>query len=186
MKEKSSLKIWLTGLLATGSVALVCFGVAKFLGYHSFAFAWTLNFLLMAWFTSLVSAILPKLDASYFLPKPFEKDGKIYKYAGVLAYRKLLALLRWDKMMPKGVTVQPNAAALQQLEYNTRVSETGHTLIFLLVLVVTVVMTDSLKQAKWLWFTNILLNVYPVLLQRYNRPRYLRLLQRFNVAERPK
>ncbi|WP_183906736.1 glycosyl-4,4'-diaponeurosporenoate acyltransferase CrtO family protein [Rufibacter immobilis] len=153
--------------------------MAQLFGYASFGFAWTLNFLLMAWFTLLVNQLKPNLDSSFFLPKPFEMEGKLYRYAGINVYRKLLVWTGWEKITRKGNAIQANVASLRTLEYNSRVSETGHLLIFLIVLTVSLMAVATVREAKWLWLTNILFNVYPAFLQRFNRPRYLRLLRYF-------
>ncbi|GGK63598.1 hypothetical protein ACD591_00860 [Rufibacter glacialis] len=183
MQKNPFLKIGLSSLLATGSTALVCYGVGRFLGYGSFAFAWVLNFMLMAWFTFLVNQMSPNLQAGYFLPKPFEKEGKLYQYAGIHAFRKMLVWIGWEKLMRKEHGLKINATSLRQLEYNTRISETGHLFIFLIVLLVTFLVTMHNTGTLWLWLTNILLNVYPVFLQRFNRPRYLKILQKHNYLE---
>jgi hypothetical protein len=179
MANHTLLKIWLTRGVATGCTALACYATAAYFGDASLTFAWVLNFLLMPWFTLLVNQRKPTFSARYFLTKPFENEGRIYRYAGVHIYRKLLVWIGWEKIMRQGNTIQANTAALQTLEYNTRVSETGHAIIFLIVLAVTVITFENIDQAKWLILTNVLLNVYPVLLQRFNRPRYLRILKHF-------
>lgn len=69
-----------------------------------------------------------------------------------------------------------------QLEYNTRKSEFGHLIIFIIVLFVTifVVLRFDIKESLWLIGLNLILNIYPILVQRYNRPRLRRLLMKYS------
>lgn len=159
-----------------------CYTVGIFLGFSSFAFAWVLNFSLMALYTFIASRIKFRLNSSYFEPGKFEKRGKLYKAVGVPLYKKLLVWIGWEKLNKKNSVLKPDYNSLKQLEYQTRSSEFGHTLIFVLVNFTAVIVTDTLRDAKWLIILNLLLNLYPVLLQRYNRPRYQMVL--FNLQRK--
>ena len=79
-------------------------------------------------------------------------------------------------MNKKANPVEKNLQALVHLEYRTKQSELGHVIIFFIVLAFTiyVAITFGIKETLSLIILNILLNVYPVLLQRYNRPRLQR------------
>ncbi|WP_415837346.1 hypothetical protein [Pontibacter korlensis] len=144
---------------------------------ESFAFSWSLNFILMIWYTYLASQISQKLDSDYFELKPFEKEGRIYKYLGVHVYRKLLIWIGWERISRKKNPIKNNLLLLKVCEHNTRESEKGHTIIALIVFTVAVVGSNSLDEAKWLITTNLLLNIYPIMVQRFNRPRYSRIIK---------
>ena len=169
---------WIKIFLATLGSFLVCYYTGKFLSFTNFTFAWVLNFTLMAWYTYIDSLFTWKLDSDYFRVRAFEKGGSIYKFFGVNYFRKLLVLVGWEKISRKGKKLSKSRESLKLAEYGSRSSEAGHTVIFLIVLVVTFLVADSLQQAFWLLFLNLLLNVYPVLVQRFNRPRYQRILQK--------
>lgn len=156
-----------------------CYTVGKLFGFSSFTFAWILNFSLMALYTFIAARIPFQLKSSYFKPRKFEKQGRIYRAAGVLVYKKLLVWIGWEKLNKQNYKLKPDFKVLEQLEYQTRSSEFGHAVIFLIVCLTALFLTDTFREAKWLLILNLLLHFYPVILQRYNRPRYKMILDRY-------
>ncbi|MCC9167909.1 hypothetical protein [Pontibacter harenae] len=130
----------------------------------------------MAWYTILFNLFKPKMDWGYFEDKPFEKEGKLYKYFGVHFYRKILVWIGWEKMYRQKNPMKANLTTLRARDYNTKESEFGHLIIAMIVFAFTVWFTKSLDEAKWLIITNLFLNIYPIIVQRYNRPRYSRVI----------
>ncbi|PVY43110.1 glycosyl-4,4'-diaponeurosporenoate acyltransferase CrtO family protein [Pontibacter virosus] len=163
------------------SLFAVCMiaAIAYLQGFTSFTFAWVLNFMLMMAVSSPMQMFKPVLKAKYFDVKVWENDGKVYKWVGVHAFRKLLVWVGWEKLHNAVNPVKKDLQALRQLEYNTRQSEFGHLVIFFIVLAFTVGVTfrEGIAQSLWLISLNVLLNVYPILVQRYNRPRLQRAIQ---------
>ncbi|MBF8964129.1 hypothetical protein I0P70_12815 [Pontibacter sp. FD36] len=153
--------------------------VAYLLGVTSFSFAWVLNFMLMMAVSSIMQTLKPKLTAKYFECKQWEADGKVYRWLGVHIFRKLLVWIGWEKLHKAANPVKKDLGALKQLEYNTRQSDFGHLVIFFIVLAVTffVAYQYGLQQSLWLVFLNVVLNIYPIMVQRYNRPRLQRAIQ---------
>lgn len=169
---------WTKIILATFVSFLISYYWGRFAGFTGFSFAWVFNFILMIWYTYLDSLFNWKLKSKYFETKSFEKGGSIYEYSGVNYYRKLLVLVGWEKISRKNNKILNDRKSLELAEYGSKSSETGHSVIFLIVLVVTFLVANSLRQAFWLILINLLLNLYPVFVQRYNRPRYQRILQK--------
>ncbi|WP_375582713.1 hypothetical protein [Cyclobacterium xiamenense] len=153
-------------------------GIAIWQGMHTFLFAWVLNFLLMTAVLSYTETFQPPLQSSYFTLKRWEAGGEIYRRFGVDGFRKLLVWIGWEKLTKATNPVKKNRAALQKLEYQTRQSEFGHLLIFFIVAIfgLLVALLYGIRDSFWLFFLNILLNGYPIAVQRYNRPRLQRLL----------
>jgi hypothetical protein len=77
------------------------------------------------------------------------------------------------------MAVKKDFENLKSREKNTRAGEFSHLLIAIIVLILTLILTSSIKEAKWLIITNIIFHIYPVFTQRYNRPRYLRAINIF-------
>lgn len=169
--------------LATILAFCVCYYWGKFAGYTGFSFAWVLNFSLMAWYTYIDSLFEWKFESGYFKPQAFEKGGTIYRFLGVHYFRRLLVLVGWESISRKNNRISKDESALKWAEHRTRSSEVGHTVIFAIVLMVTLLVCGSFRQASWLLILNLLLNVYPVLVQRYNRPRYQRVLQGMKIQK---
>ena len=146
------------------------------IGMQGFLFAWILNFVLMMCVFFFTETLKSEFKSDYYREKTWEKKGKIYENFGINLFRKLLVLIGWEKMNKKANPVENNLQALTHLEYRTKQSELGHIIVFFIVLAFTiyVAITFGIKESLSLIILNILLNVYPVLLQRYNRPRLQR------------
>lgn len=139
----------------------------------SFSFAWVLNFLLMMAALSFTETLKGGLNASYFEEKQWERRGKVYENLGINMFRKILVWIGWEKLNKKANPVKHNTIALQHLHYQTKKSELGHLVILLIVFGFNlfVAFKFSVLSSLWLLALNILLNLYPIFLQRYNRPR---------------
>lgn len=171
---------WITSLFTISVISVVIYVLSLIFGVSSLAFGWSYNFLLMGLYWVLIQQIQPNLNWKYFELEWFDKYGLTYRYLGVHLYRKLLVIVGWEKVTRKNNNdVKNDLAALKNCEYNTRISEFGHTLIAVLVLVTAAMLylLSSFSDVKWLLLTNVLLNVYPILVQRFNRPRYQRIIQ---------
>lgn len=175
---------WTKAILATTVSFLICYFTGAFLSFTGFAFAWVLNFVLMAWYTYIDSLFDWKYNSSWFDTKSFEKGGLVYKYVGVDLYRKLLVTIGWEKISRKESKITHQRDALSLVEAKSRSSEAGHAVIFIIVGVITILVADTLQEALWLITLNVLLNVYPIIVQRYNRPRYRKLLRKMEIREK--
>lgn len=158
----------------------ISLGVAYWQGLQSFVFAWTLNFMLMMAVLSFTQTFQPRLTSTYYHAKRWEAEGKIYQWVGVNGFRKILVWVGWEKLNKASKPVKKNLNALKQLEYGTRQSEFGHLIIFFIVLAVAlfVGVHHGLRQSLWLHLLNIVLNAYPIVVQRYNRPRLQKAIKR--------
>jgi hypothetical protein len=172
------LSVALVFLLAVG----ISLAVAYWQGPHTFVFAWTLNFMLMMAVLSSTQTFPPRLTSTYYHAKSWEAEGKIYQWIGVDGFRKILVWIGWEKLNKASKPVKKNLDALKHLEHGTRQSEFGHLIIFAIVLAVAclVGVRYGFRQSLWLHGLNILLNIYPVAVQRYNRPRLQKAIRMYN------
>jgi hypothetical protein len=147
--------------------------VVHYFRMDSFLFAWVLNFLLMASVQIFVETLKGPLNSASFKEKGWERGGKIYEKVGVNFFRKVLVWVGWEKLNKKLNPVEKNTKALLHLYDQTKKSELGHFIILLIVIGFDVYVAFEFGIAKsfWLLGLNILLNLYPIFLQRYNRPR---------------
>ncbi len=143
------------------------------IGLIGFQFAWILNLMLMMTVYLFTQTLKPEFKSNYYNEKKREKKGKIYEYLGINIFRKLLVWIGWEKLNKKDNPVGLNSKALIHLEYRTKQSEFGHIIIFFIVTMffIFVVFKFGILESLWLLALNILLNLYPIFLQRYNRPR---------------
>jgi hypothetical protein len=157
------------------SIIIIC-AVALWKDLDSFIFAWILNFMLMMSLLSFTQTLKPKLTANYFKTQKWENEGKIYQFFGINIFRKILVWIGWEKLNKKANPVKRNLDSLKKLEYGTRQSEFGHLVIFFIVVMfnVFVAIEYGIMKSMWLLILNFILNFYPIILQRYNRPRLMK------------
>lgn len=172
-------------LIILGTVVMLYF-LVSWMGVKGFLFAWVLNFMLMMCVLFFTETLKAPLQTDYFREKQWEKKGKTYERLGINLFRKLLVVLGWEKLNKKDNPVAKNLKALMHLEYRTRQSELGHLIIFLIVLGFNfyVAIKYGIAESLWLLVLNILLNLYPIFLQRYNRPRLQRAITLGRSRER--
>lgn len=152
---------------------IVIYVISVWKGLDSFLFAWILNFMLMISVFSMTQTLKPKLTSSYYNAKKWEKEGIIYQFLGVNLFRKMLVWIGWEKLNKKVNPVKKSIDSLLRLEYGTRQSELGHLIIFFIVLAINifVAIKFGFVRSLWLLILNLILNFYPIIVQRYNRPR---------------
>jgi hypothetical protein len=156
-------------IIAIGSV----YALVIYVRMDGLAFAWALNFLLMLYALAFTETLKSRLSSSYYTTKGWERRGKIYERLGINFFRKLLVWIGWEKLNRKTTPIEKNARALMNLHYQTKKAELGHVIILFIVLGfnVFVAFKFGLLKSLWLLVLNVLLNLYPIFLQRYNRPR---------------
>ena len=152
--------------------------LVRYLGVQGFPAAFTLNFLLMACVLTFTETLKSPLNATYFNQKTWEARGKIYEALGINFFRKLLVLVGWEKLNKKTKPVEKSAKVLSELYYRTKQDELGHLIIMVIVFGfnIFVVFEFGLLKSLPLFILNLVLNVYPIFLQRYNRPRIERII----------
>ena len=129
---------------------------------------------------SLVAAFFPD---SYFRPKAFELRGKLYDAMGVRLFRRFMMdgdyMNRRLRRTVPGYRFIAGRDSMRRFEALTRANERGHLMWLLAGLPPTVYAVASgwPKFAAYFVIVNILLNVYPILLQRYTRARISRILR---------
>ena len=159
-------------LITTFTIGSIC-ALVHYIRMDGFLFAWVLNFLLMFCVLAFTETQKSQLTSSYYDEKGWERRGKIYEPLGINFFRKLLVWTGWEKLNKKSNPIEKNTSVLMNLHYQTKKSELGHLIILVIVLGfnVFVALKFGALKSLWLLIFNILLNLYPIFLQRYNRPR---------------
>ena len=177
MKKKVTLILIVS--LTVGSI----FVLVNYYRTDGFGFAWLLNFMLMFWTLIFTDTLKSPLTSTYYDEKSWEQRGKIYEYFGVHFFRKLMVIVGWEKVIRKSNPIERNTSALTNLHYQTKKSELGHVIILFIVLGfnIFVAFKFGLLKSLWLLIMNTLFNLYPIFVQRYNRPRIARAM---NLSKR--
>jgi len=150
-------------------------------GFRSLIFAFLINWLVMSWVAVIGPIVHLSFAPGYYTIKPFEQTGQVYERLGIRPFKRLvrrgpLSLFSPTLRFPKDKTVP----ALRGLETEMRKAETGHVLIFVVMLLFVgyALLQGWLDAVAWLLLFNILINGYPIMLQRYNRIKLQELILR--------
>jgi len=164
-------KLALFTVATVAAIILVLWTVDSF-GFNSPVSAFLINWLAMSWMAVIGQVANLLFAPRYYEAKPFERAGRVYECLGIRLFKKLvrrgpLAVFSPTLRFPKEKT----ASALQGLENEMRKAETGHALIFVLVLLFAgyMLLKGWPDAVVWTLLFNIVINGYPIMLQRYNR-----------------
>jgi hypothetical protein len=150
---------------------LMAWAVEDF-GFSSPITAFVVNWLVMAWMATVATSIRLPLPSRYYGHSAWERGGVTYEQLGVRFFKRLvrrgpLSIFSRKLRLPKDNAT----AALWQLDQLMRRAEAIHVFSFLAICSVIgySVLRKRLDAAGWLLLFNSMLNVYPIMLQRYNR-----------------
>jgi hypothetical protein len=169
VRSTSAVTVAVISVLAVGALLAWSAGA---LGADSAAFAVLVVWLPMVGLGTASHLLPPRLPARVHALRRWERDGRTYERLGVRAAKALLrrgplAAFNPHLHLPTERTPQ----ALSALEARMRTAEASHALLFVALLAVVaydLVRGWQLAAAVTL-VANVLLNGYPVMLQRYNR-----------------
>ena len=166
--------------VTVGVVGLLLWSLDSF-GARSVWFAFCVVWLPMVWLGTVSRFMVPQLPARYHALRAFELDGHIYDLLGVrlvkwLLRRGPLAVFNPDLHMP----AERTEANMAHLEQRMKDAEASHFILLLLTLgvIVHAAVRGWWASAAWTLLFDVLVNGYPVMLQRYNRARLRRRLGR--------
>lgn len=140
----------------------------------------------VAWFLVICGASVATwwLPRSWYRPRPFERNGRIYEYAGVRLFRCLVPngdwVNAWRRRQNPSFRIVPNYGTAIQLFQRTIIGEKSH-IVLLCFGAASAAYAWELGWRSWgmyLFVANLLANLYPILLQRYTRARIHRMIGR--------
>ena len=133
----------------------------------AFVLSSALNFLFFVWF------MRGALHLPRFLVAVHPMEPVLYRWLGVGLVKRIVATRAWPLMIGWAPPLKPKnrEELLVRIEFSTLGSEVCHGAAFILVFVVTLLLlaVGSFREAVWFAPLNVLLNGYPVMLQRANR-----------------
>lgn len=136
----------------------------------------------------IVLKILDKVFTDrYYRIKKFEQDGEIYKKIGVDKFKRILlrsAITRRNEVPFKNYFLNSlSKKGLIEFKNRTKKSERNHVILGVIFLIyqfrIIIYMEGIVDFAFFILFSvlNIVLNLYPIFLQRYTRSRIERILK---------
>jgi hypothetical protein len=165
------------------AIYLILWSIDSF-GWDNPFLAFLINWLMMSWVAivgQLVNFVLPP---GYYEIRAIERTGKLYERLGIRLFKKFvrrgpLSVFNPGLRFPKERTTP----ALHHLEREMRKAETAHVFIFVLVLIFSgyALIKGGPAAMGWMLGFNILINGYPVMLQRYNRIKLQELIHKLST-----
>lgn len=141
-------------------------------GGDSVGFAFLVVWLPMTWLGSLSRVVTPRLPAALHRLRPWERSGRVHELLGVrvvkwLLRRGPLAVFNPGLHLPHDRTPEE----LARLDGRMRDAEASHAILLVagLAVVAHAAARGWWSAAAWTLVFDVLVNGYPVLLQRYNR-----------------
>ena len=166
-------------VVTAAAVYLIVWSLDAF-GFRSPVSALLVNWLGMSWVALVGQTAHFVFPPRYYEVKSFEGTGQLYECLGIRLFKSLvrrgpLTIFSPTLRFPKDRTVP----AMQHLDGEMRKAETGHVLIFVLMLLFSLyaLLRGWFDAAGWVLLFNILINGYPIMLQRYNRIKLQELIQ---------
>ncbi|MDF1838777.1 MAG: hypothetical protein P1V35_12975 [Planctomycetota bacterium] len=144
----------------------------------SFYFAFQLHFVLMFVASNLDQLFQPKLNSAWFDVGPTEL--KLYRRLGVIQFMRLLQAIGWTRLMKDETVFDGTRATLASYEKATRHGENCHLWLFILVLtpMAWAANLGLWQGVLWMGSMNIFFHLFPCMLQRTQRVRLQRCIQR--------
>ena len=153
------------------AAAVVLFGV-RVLGATSAAFAFLVVWAPMTWLGTVSRVIQPRLPRRYHELRDFERAPWLYERLGVRLVKRLLrrgplAVFNPGLHLP----AERSSERLAELEQRMKDAEASHVVLLVAVLgvVINAVVRGWWVAAGLTLLFDVLMNGYPVMLQRYNR-----------------
>lgn len=150
-------------------------------GFRSPISVLVVNWMVLSWIATVTLIAHLSFPAAYYATRPFERTGQFYERVGIRVVKKLLRrgplrIFSPTLQFPKEKTV----SALRNLDNEMRKAETAHMLTFIVMLLLFgyAVVEGWLDVVLWMLLFNILINVYPIMLQRYNRTKLQELIRK--------
>ena len=117
---------------------------------------------------------------NYLSPKKWEREGELYRKIGVLHFLKITPFELRKSFTGKRVNTLKSKGAIPSYLRGTILAELTH--LFSFIFVTGVCIYFFLTEGQWIaipiFLINILLNLYPVFLMRFNRFRISKALDK--------
>lgn len=142
------------------------------LGADGVLFSFLVVWLPMVWLGTVSRVVVPRLPARWYRLRGFELDGRCYELVGVRSAKRLLRRGPLSRFNPDlHLPAERTPERLAHLDQRMRDAESSHAILLVLTLGLAMLQAavGRWASAAWIVVFNLLMNGYPVMLQRYNR-----------------
>lgn len=148
-------------------------------------FALSLSWLILLFAGALFGEFYLKLDTKHFRFAKWELEGRVYEWVGIRAFQWILSTVRWNWVTPDS-RIKSGRSDLDRLLKVLNQSEGLHKVSGVVTAVVAAAnfYRGHALIGFWLFGINIILNIYPVMLQRWNRGRIFQVQRRLAMRDK--
>ncbi|MFH2002304.1 MAG: hypothetical protein ABIK28_21715 [Planctomycetota bacterium] len=142
--------------------------------------ALSVAWLIHAFVSAFTGKAVVRLDTRRFRFARWEHEGRFYEWLGVRPFRWALFHTGWALLLNRHLRLKSGRSDLERLSMYLNFAEVTHAMsaVVTIVAAAAYVFAGHLNTGIWLWGVNIPLNIYPVILQRWNRGRVLQVQRR--------
>lgn len=155
-------------------IAVLAWSVSTF-DRTGVAFAFVVVWAPMTWLGTISRVVTPRLPDRWHELHGFELDGRLYERLGVRIVKRVLRRGPLAAFNPHlHLPDDPTPHRVAQLDQRMRDAEASHAILLIVTLAAAIAVVVSAAASRWTtaaWILlfDVLLNGYPVMLQRYNR-----------------
>lgn len=172
-------KVLLFIVATIAAVFLIIWSLEAF-GFRTAISAFLVNWLAMSWVAVAGQAVHFSLPSRSYDIKAFERTGHVYEYLGIRRFKRLVRRGPLSIFSPTlRFPIEKTISGLRHLDDEMRKAETGHVFIFMLMLAFSgyALLRGWFDAVGWILAFNVIINGYPIMLQRYNRIKLEELIQ---------
>ena len=146
---------------------------------HPVVFAFSISWIIAVLVAALTRGALLKGDPNRFRFAGWEREGRVYRRLGIGAFYWVLKRTPFGWLNPY-LKLDPDKFGLERLLREISYAEGAHMIGGAITLLFSIGygLTGHLQIGACLLALTIAVHIYPVMLQRWNRGRVLRLIQR--------
>jgi hypothetical protein len=166
------MKAVLTAVVVTAIAVGILVWAFVYMRPNSVWFAFFVVWVPMTWLGTIGRVARPRLPSAFHRLRPVEADGRVYERLGVGAAKRLLrrgplATFNPDLHLP----FEPTPERVAFLDRRMRDAEASHAILFVVTagIALHAVLRGWWAAALATMVFDVLMNGYPVMLQRYNR-----------------
>lgn len=189
MPREHEMSLWMRCAVVTASTSFVAAELVlawRFLGPHNGATAFLFCFLPTSWAPCVKRAINIRLPSQLYNLQAWETNKRVYERLGIRTFRHMLRM-PVIRSLNQDIPRQFRERHYEEAEREMRFAEASHVLASIVALLA---IAYALTQRWWdtagsLVVCNTIVNAYPVMLQRYNRGRLLRVMAMQGASRNP-
>ncbi len=163
-------------------VSIVLVGFTSYWYFNSVSFVVLFSSLTFAWSLLTLTSVLHlifdiQLPLGYYKTRGWKNEIPLYKKMGILTFRNLIRRGPLHILAPQ-IQINNQNKSLNVLLKEMQQAEAIHVITFLITFIIIIIsfIVEKVYNGLILLLFNLLIHIYPIMLQRFNRKRIENLL----------